>query len=499
LNRQYFENPRFQAYVLPVGLLLLNIILKSIFLGSQSIANDEPFTIYHAQLRLPFLISELSRYNNPPGFEILLHYWIKVFGISPASVRFLPMVISALSAVMLYFLGRKFFSLRIGLFAALLFTFSDFQIYFAHEARVYSLFTLLTLISMYSFLNLVSEKGTIRMKAVYVIANALLLYAHFFGFWIILVQLICTLFINNLRNRFWKEYLVLFGIPLILFLPYLRIFLARFVQSAGDGTWVRPPKGLTAILDLLRTFMNEAYGETLLGKPILSGITLAIMAFALFNLIRSKQLYAASKQGIIITTWFCAPLILVYSFSYVVPMLIDRYMVFITPAFFLLIALSVENLHKNAGIRQITVFGLLFLMLLTCKFDPENHRDVKGVVQKIKALKSKPNTLVYLCPEWFDLNFVYYYEPAWFKEVDNTVTKGLLRERLRGDGINPIYAMGEIDSTAIANADRIVFLDAGADFAIPGNGIKAYLQAHFKLTKMSEYPEIFKIYEFEKP
>lgn len=95
-------------------------------MGSQPIANDEPFTIYHAQLQLPFMLSELSHYNNPPGFEILLHFWIRIFGIGAVSVRFLPMVFSSAAAVVLYFLGKRFFNFRIGLFAALLFTFSSF-------------------------------------------------------------------------------------------------------------------------------------------------------------------------------------------------------------------------------------------------------------------------------------------------------------------------------------------------------------------------------------
>ena len=141
---------------LPIGLVLINIIIKSIYLTDQSVSHDEPFSLYHAQFDFWTLIDFLKKYNNPPLYEIILHYWIKVFGISELAIRALPMLFSSLSVLFIYKIGKSFFDIRVGLAASLLFTFSSFQIWYAHDCRVYSLFLLLTVMSMYFFFKLIT-------------------------------------------------------------------------------------------------------------------------------------------------------------------------------------------------------------------------------------------------------------------------------------------------------------------------------------------------------
>jgi uncharacterized membrane protein len=116
-----------KLWITAISLLLLNILLKVIFISSESIAWDEPFSIYHAQMSVKNIIHQLYLGNNPPFFELILHFWIKMFGISPFSVRFLPMIFSSLTAVMIFLLGNKMFHFKVGLFTALLFTFSKFN------------------------------------------------------------------------------------------------------------------------------------------------------------------------------------------------------------------------------------------------------------------------------------------------------------------------------------------------------------------------------------
>ncbi|MCE3260659.1 MAG: putative rane protein, partial [Bacteroidetes bacterium] len=133
----------------PLFVFLLNLILKFLYLTTQEIAHDEPFSIYHAQFGISTLIDQLKGYNNPPLFEIILHYWIKLFGISPLSVRMLPLLFGALGPVALYYFVRKHFSVRTAIVSSLLLSFSTLLVYYSHDCRVYTLFMLLSILSMH--------------------------------------------------------------------------------------------------------------------------------------------------------------------------------------------------------------------------------------------------------------------------------------------------------------------------------------------------------------
>src|ERR1700758_4354644 len=173
----------------PILLFLLNLGLKLWHLTTAAIGHDEPFSIYYAQSSLSALFEELEKGNNPPLFEVILHFWIKLFGISPFSVRMLPTLFACLCPVVLYYFAKRNFYLRVGIFSSLLLTFSDLLLYYSHDCRVYSLFVLLTLLSFYYYLEIIcSNRTTLFKQILFVVFSTLLIYAHYFGFFALIIQ-----------------------------------------------------------------------------------------------------------------------------------------------------------------------------------------------------------------------------------------------------------------------------------------------------------------------
>src|SRR5690554_3396647 len=243
LKRLILSRLHFQTIILPLLLFLLNFVLKIRYVSWPSLGIDEPFSVYYSQFEVTTIIKDLSLGNNPPLYEIFLHYWTSIFGISEFSVRFPSALFSSLSVIFIYRICYKFFHLKIAVVAALLFTLSNYQIYFAHEARVYPLFMLLTIISMYQYMKLITPGYSKRDGAIFIVVNILLLYSHFFSWFVLFIQAFVLLVTNRKETselfRFFKYY----GIIFLSYLPYTYIFIVRFLDSSA-GTWVAPVEDL---------------------------------------------------------------------------------------------------------------------------------------------------------------------------------------------------------------------------------------------------------------
>lgn len=189
----------------------LNLLVKGLFITSNSIAGDEPFSIYHAQMDVPSIIQQLTSGNNPPLYEIMLHFWIELFGISALAARLPSLIFSTLTVLFIYKLGRSFFYRRVAVTAALLFVFSDYHVLFAHEARAYALLGLLSVVSMYYYLKIVvHENFRFTFIISFVVASVILIYTHYFGLFVLWVQFVFLLFRKDLLYKY-RRYFIVWG------------------------------------------------------------------------------------------------------------------------------------------------------------------------------------------------------------------------------------------------------------------------------------------------
>jgi uncharacterized membrane protein len=120
-------------------LILIKTCISLPFINSNPIDLDEPFSIFNAQLDLNELFQLFKHENNPPLHFFILHFWEKLFGISPVAARSLSLLFSLLTIPILFNIGKNFISKKAGIFACILFIFSDFHQYYGLEARTYSL------------------------------------------------------------------------------------------------------------------------------------------------------------------------------------------------------------------------------------------------------------------------------------------------------------------------------------------------------------------------
>jgi hypothetical protein len=488
MNTLFLNRDRLLKIFIPIALLLLNFILKIIYLDSTSIAGDEPFSIYHAQMDVSAIIAQLSQGNNPPLFEILLHFWIKLFGISAFSVRFLPFLFSTALVYFIYKIGISFFNARIAIIASLLFSFSNYHIFFSHEARVYPLFALLSTISMFAYLSLIKKENNNRYLSLLIVANILLCYAHYFGFFIPFIQLVCCLVFPPVRSKIFKKYLFASLLFIAAYIPNISVLINRFLLSRSDG-WVSPVS-YEDLYTMLWRFSNVPFTTVLL---------LTLLAAAVIKLFKNR-FKNSSVYGKIIVVWFLLPYSLMFfvSMKYLphnIPVFLDRYVIFISIAFYLSLAVAADYIFSNSRFNYIWLSIPVFLMLFTCKPNVDNKRPVAAAVEKIKELKTE-KTIVFYTPFFFGFNFAYYYNIEYFKDYNPINPYENIETRLSEENIFPLENAAYIDSNLIVEAERIVCLTLG-EISPADKEVLRYWKNDFAEVRLP-FLKTFNVYVYEK-
>jgi hypothetical protein len=186
--------------------LALAFGLRIYRLDAQSLWFDEGFALHLASQSPRQMVD-----NNPVGWlplhSFVLHAWFGVVGQTPFAARALSVCFGVLIVALLYLLGRTLASPETGVVAALMGAFSPFLVYYSQEARVYSLWLFLSLLSLYSLLRAMGHPDQVRGWILYVLSTMSALYAHYFSVFLLPWGLV-ALAIESVRTRQWKTLVV---------------------------------------------------------------------------------------------------------------------------------------------------------------------------------------------------------------------------------------------------------------------------------------------------
>ncbi|MDF0554411.1 glycosyltransferase family 39 protein [Kamptonema sp. UHCC 0994] len=116
----------------------------------------------------------------PPLYFIITRFWVEIFGSSPTSTRSLSASISLLAFPCLYWLCQELFSTpKIGWLAVGFVAVSPFHLLYAQEARPYSLWAVIILLTSASLLRALRLQTKLSWS-MYATSLALGLYTHLF-------------------------------------------------------------------------------------------------------------------------------------------------------------------------------------------------------------------------------------------------------------------------------------------------------------------------------
>lgn len=372
--KNYYYNYKYQ--ILFIFVLIVASFLRLYDLGGKSLWIDEGFTLYQVQHSLPELTSILKNDVHPPLYFYLEHFYIKIFGTSEFSLRFISAIFGIIIILFCWKFLLKNFNKNISLIGCILISFSTIQIRYSQEARAYTLFTLLTLISFYYFISLLKE-GNLKNSSIYILSSTLMLYTHNYAFLYLGVQIVFLIYLS-IKNKtiIIKEFFPII-IIILLFIPWLSTYLNQ-VSSIQNGFWIKTPT-LKNIAGIWNSFSSNIIASFILNEFFL------ITVISLLKREKQLQKFDEYDLRVILILWATLPLLIAYVISLVfVPITQSRYIIPSSIPFFILAAYSISKLNiKYKYGFIILLLGLLFMGIYSYfTYQKEDWRNAVKIVEK---------------------------------------------------------------------------------------------------------------------
>ena len=283
-----------------LALLLLAFALRVYALDAQSLWYDEAVTAQVAQQGLGELAQWTADDIQPPLYYALVAGWTRLAGTGEWALRFPSVAFGLVMVALAYALGRRLFGPAAGWVAALLGALHPLWVYYAQEARMYTLLTALGMLAGYALLRVLAsaqEPGAARQRltwwAAFVGASIALLYTHYFAAFLLLafaLFFVLALAFQPAANRpeqpvrrLLAEGAVAGLLVVVAYLPWLPNALRRFQVDASY--WQGTLKLDEAVRHIAISFTT---GETVLeqqaiplawGLALLAGVCLVALAW----------------------------------------------------------------------------------------------------------------------------------------------------------------------------------------------------------------------------
>lgn len=462
-NSVWLSRKSFWKWTLPL-FLVINLALHVISLWSEGIFGDDAFSLFYSQRSLDELISVLKTDRNPPLYFIILHFWIKIFGIEPSfHAKFLSAIFSTGTLAMIFLLANRIIGRKAAITASLLFIISDLNTFFSHELRSWALVALLCTVSFYFYLLLIQKK-----KGGYVLAlaicNALLLYSHYIALFIPVVQFFGSLMYLKGNRKIFFLLLVSHAVTLGLYAPWIGTVISNIPEEGNFWLTIPDYGDLIWVLHKL-SFSRQA----LIVFTVLFSVFIVLFVLDRKNRLISEKL----SPGLLVLflLWFLLPVFGDYAVAKFTPVFRLRYVLYASIGLYLVIGTVLEYLKTGWVITTLLMVLVLYHPIRTFEPFPAEPEPWKEVVPEVVNIKDD-STAVIISAGYKYREFTYYYNIDWFRDYKHTYG--------RLDSAN-IYCMNDesgLNNIDYGSFDRILFIRSHHQVVDPENKIGLGIMRH---------------------
>lgn len=361
------------------GLTLLAFALRLHQIDVQSWWWDEGYSTYLARHGILTAIQMTSVDIHPPLYYVLLSIWGTFTGYTEFSTRLFSTLLNVLLVPFIYQVGKKGINERVGIFAALVSTFSPLYVYYSQEVRMYTLFALEYLAAIWLLMRLAErDRWSWRTLGALIVVESAMMYTHYFSsVGIVCINLVLLVLLARQHAPLrWQNARVWFLSQVLAFLSYVPWLPFAIRQSLrhSDERAVPLPFGdfITLVWHFFNIGVRGALGNP--GQPpprpfvvAASGwfgvFFVAAFIFVVVRWWRERRTHALGMLSLW-TAAFVIPLLAVFGLMQWKPLIHPRYVMMLTPALFLTVGTLLADLSRPQRWRWLS-WGLLLALLLS--------------------------------------------------------------------------------------------------------------------------------------
>ncbi len=495
---------------------LVGGLLRVFQLGGKGMWLDETFSVWLANQGAGDMLQWIAKIDqHPPLYYLLLHYWAAFYGDTPYATRLLSVVFGTATIPIIYLIGKRLSGAVMGSVAAVLLAFSVFNIFYAQEARMYTLLAFNAAVAIYALTRLLTDPraaspigsqlrelpgawrtqrwaalGTIATDSAWlalVVFSAATLLTHNTAVFFVLAT---NLFVLGLLlvQRIWKP-----ASPSALQPPSLAnwvkaqigilllwsLWIVVFVRQSTrvyQEFWIPPPTS-DSIMQTLRALLNaSAQGQ------VSQIVMLWVMAF----LLCLGVVYYRQKLSIFLflAALFAVPFVGELIVSIRRPIFYDRTLIWITIPLLLLLAAGIMQLRFR--LLMIIALGAIATNYLFSTgdyyrfYEKEDWNTAAGYV----AYFAQKDDLVLFNSNFVEIPFDYYFRPYEVQYSLQVEKQGVPLDLLRDGVLEPKMTEDDVPRLAelVRGHDRVWLVYSHGSYTDPNGLVPQTLAAQKKLT-----------------
>ena len=250
----------------------------------------------------------VTKDTHPPFYYLIIHFTRSLFGETDFAYRYPSVLAGVLLLPIMYQFGRRLHNFKLGLLVLLLVTINPLQIWYADEARMYTVYVLLIASASYILWRALSGAPLLRYLFLYLLLAGLAFYTHYTAVFLIAFQSLFWVWL------LWKNGLqkVIIGVGflgLLIAIPLVPYTIPRLFSGNEANFFLVSP--WVMLIDVLRFF---ALGVTVNFEQLPIQVLIAVNTMLLI-----LGVYAARR-------WPCRLFLLSYLFAIVLGLMLGSYL-----------------------------------------------------------------------------------------------------------------------------------------------------------------------------